>query len=319
MWGAYILDKDGTLVHQGKCIDGAHTFLQRLHTDQIPYVVLSNTGVKESEQVARDLTRILGAEVRYVYTARDGMQEALCTAKFSRVIDAFECGSPDVEDASGTCITAFTDGDVHDFCQRVTLVGAWLARGAHLWITSDDATVATTLGDGTVVHRPGPGVFLDALRTVVPSVFQVRVFGKAHDPGMAREAMRMLREQGYSGSSRGVCVVGDRFDTDVRAGVAHGWSTCLVESGCHTEDQATLFPDDAVDAIAESVGDLALVKQTPSLVQSIVREVLRHTPRTQPLAHLISERIIESSRRFDGALAAKPKRIRSCPDRLDAM
>ena len=319
MWDAYILDKDGTLVHQGTPIDGARHFLHRLHADQTPYVVLSNTGVHDSAHVAGDLTRVLGIEVRYVYTARDGMHEALRTAQFARVIDVGECGTPDVEDASGTCLTAFTDGEVADFCKTVTMVGAWLARGAHLWITSDDATVATTLPDGTVVRRPGPGVFLDAVRAVVPSTFQVRVFGKAHDPGMAREAMRMLREQGYTGSARGVCVVGDRYDTDVRAGVAHGWSTCLVESGCHTENDSSLFPEDAIDAVADSVRDLAIVKHTPSLVQTVVREVLRHAPRTQPLAHLLAERLVESSRRLDGALGAKPKRIRSCPERMDAM
>ena len=39
-------------------------------------------------------------------------------------------------------------------------------------------------------------------------------------------------------------IVGDRFDTDVRAGVLAGIKSCLLESGAHTLEMADEFPTD---------------------------------------------------------------------------
>ena len=54
--------------------------------------------------------------------------------------------------------------------------------------------------------------------------------------------MARLAQQGFAGSPRAVVMVGDRIDTDAR-GARHGWTTCLVETGCHTA--ADRFPESA--------------------------------------------------------------------------
>ena len=41
----------------------------------------------------------------------------------------------------------------------------------------------------------------------------------------------MLREQGHSGNLDEVMIIGDRFDTDIRAGLSVGIQTCLVLTG----------------------------------------------------------------------------------------
>ena len=51
-------------------------------------------------------------------------------------------------------------------------------------------------------------------------------------------------------------IIGDRFDTDVRAGVRVGLRTCLVESGCHTAALQSFFPRDRADYVAANLGEL---------------------------------------------------------------
>ena len=41
-----------------------------------------------------------------------------------------------------------------------------------------------------------------------------------------------------------IMMIGDRFDTDIRAGLSAGVMTCLVESGAHAYDRQADYPDD---------------------------------------------------------------------------
>ena len=66
----------------------------------------------------------------------------------------------------------------------------------------------------------------------------------------------MLREQGHSGKRDEIMIVGDRFDTDVRAGVLAGIKSCLLESGAHTLDMADEFPTDLPSYTCASIADL---------------------------------------------------------------
>ena len=51
-------------------------------------------------------------------------------------------------------------------------------------------------------------------------------------------------------------IVGDRFDTDVRAGVLAGIKSCLLESGSHTLDMADVFPTDLPSYSCPSIAEL---------------------------------------------------------------
>ena len=58
--------------------------------------------------------------------------------------------------------------------------------------------------------------------------------GTAGGQYMMERARQMLMAQGHSGNPSHIVMVGDRYDTDVRAGLAAGFQTCLVLTGCHT-------------------------------------------------------------------------------------
>ena len=74
---------------------------------------------------------------------------------------------------------------------------------------------------------------------------------------MIERAIRMLQEQGHSGDRDTIMIVGDRFDTDIRAGVLAGIKSCLLESGAHSLALADEFPTDIPSFMCPSIADLA--------------------------------------------------------------
>jgi ribonucleotide monophosphatase NagD (HAD superfamily) len=88
-------------------------------------------------------------------------------------------------------------------------------------------------------YPPGPGMFVEMLKKSMPPASGGRTFccGKGGNVGrkfMIDRAIQMLKAQGHSGEREHIMIVGDRFDTDVRAGVLAGIKSCLLESGAHT-------------------------------------------------------------------------------------
>ena len=324
MWGgAFVLDKDGTLVNAGREIEGAGEFISSLQDDGVPFVILSNTGEKTPKEVCEELKKILQIRLseEYVHTAKKHMEDKLKFAEsFERVVvvgqstmwEQMDLDERPPVDASKVCIAVFSDGTLDQYCETVTAVARWIACGAHLWMTSIDESLKTPEGD----KRPGPGVFLRAVEMTLGKSVHPRVFGKAGtDESIGEVAMQSLRGQGFSGTNRQVTMVGDRLDTDVRAGGRHGWRTCLVESGCHTLADATLFPSDVADTVAGSVRDLLMHKNTMSaydVVEDIVREAMRRGPRTRTFVDWVHHRVGMVAQRMDSALfATEPRRIRS--------
>ena len=85
---------------------------------------------------------------------------------------------------------------------------------------------------------PGPGMFAEMMRKLMYPHGKDAIFccGKGGNMGgkyMMEPAIELLRQQGHSGERSRIVMVGDRFDTDIRAGLSVGIRTCLVTSGCH--------------------------------------------------------------------------------------
>eukprot|EP00966_Prymnesium_polylepis_P098951 2291345-Prymnesium_polylepis.2 len=83
--------------------------------------------------------------------------------------------------------------------------------------------------------------------------------GKGGNQGaqyMMERGRQMLVAQGHSGEPAKIMMVGDRFDTDVRAGLSAGFATCLVTSGCHTLAMQKSYRADPAHYHAPGVGAL---------------------------------------------------------------
>jgi hypothetical protein len=73
---------------------------------------------------------------------------------------------------------------------------------------------------------------------------------------MMAKGIELLKQQGFDGDKLNILMVGDRFDTDIAAGISAGIRTCLVASGCHQLTDQEAFPNFKPDFYASSVSDL---------------------------------------------------------------
>ena len=321
---AYVLDKDGTLVNLDRPIDGAADFLTQVDH----YVVLTNPGEKSASQVAEELTRVMGVRVppERVLTARDHMATLLLREGRFRAVktvgvhhEAFaplRWEDPVPEDCSGTCVALFSDGRIDDYAETIAATATHMRRGAVLYATSVDRSVAQE--DGSM--RIGPGVFVRSVLAFLGlPLGAVRVFGKGGtDTSIGELAVATLRKQGFTGTSREVHSVGDRFDTDVRLGNSLRWNTCLVESGCHTEGDASLYPADLADSVACSLRDLAGGEE--ATLKDTLRDFVRVLARTAGPAVLDALSKVERMLKERATrLTPAPRRIRSLPSNLDSL
>jgi len=114
---------------------------------------------------------------------------------------------------------------------------------------------------GEVFPMPGPGMFVKMLEQSMPPLSSARCFccGKGGNVGrefMIDRAVHMLQEQGHSGERDSIMVVGDRFDTDVRAAVLAGIKSCLLDTGAHTREMSDAFPTDIPSYWCNSIAEL---------------------------------------------------------------
>ena len=163
-----------------------------------------------------------------------------------------------------------------------------LGHGAHLVYTADDSSNPSTddAFGGYVWPMPGPGMFASMLACIMQPrhrAQRVHCLGKGGNRGreyMMEHAIELLKRQGHDGDRSKICMVGDRFDTDVRGGRSVGVKTCLVESGAHSLQRQLDFPDDAADYVASSLSSMHLCRRSSraravSELPMVLRQPLR--------------------------------------------
>ena len=275
---AIACDIDGTLMRFSEPIPGANHFLSFMR--HIPFVLLSNTGTKMPSEVKQSLLAA-GLDLEWL------SEEQIVTAAHDLLVhlrgkNAWAIGPPELSDrfaasgfwtsidaaayvrmlqgeASDLEIALFVDGitpytDIDTLSRVCTLV----IHGATVWISAGDETLSRKVSPTLSSVVPGPGALVSLLKTSIPPEqhARIRVFGKGQHALPVQHAMQSLRAQGFSGKASEVLIVGDRFDTDIRAGRQFGMQTCLVESGCHTHADCARYPHDLPSMVTKSVAHL---------------------------------------------------------------
>ena len=166
-------------------------------------------------------------------------------AKVQAVLDASVLAAAKVKQSGATDPITGEKGFADWSFDVIKKASYMLSHGAELIVTAEDAFNPSVDPDypQSVFPLPGPGMFASMFRKLMfpRGEDKIRVCGKGGVEGdefMIGRALEMLREQGHNGDLSSVMIIGDRFDTDVRAGVRAGLRTCLVESGCHAELRA---------------------------------------------------------------------------------
>lgn len=349
---AWCLDIDGTLVRFEEPIEGASAFLKFLIVNNIPYVIVSNTGQKDSTDVSSSLKRLLNVDVptSRIFTACDemkmhirkshesysgkilvhapaGMNSKVIYAdllNLNNVIPMVDGQGKYYEENDISCICIFFDGFLQDFHQCISYVANHAANGVMLFVTSKDSTLVKSRS-GSKWMQPGPGVFVSCIQEMVPSA-KIESFGKEKWALQMDRIMESLKEQRFEGPKERIIVIGDKYDTDMALGLKQGTKTILVESGCDSEKDGHALQR-RIDMVAGSIKDIPLELSYSMRDVHISNQVIKFLKaRMMFCLNTVSTHLSSSTKNILGVInmvnekmTSSPRRIKSFPTRLDEL
>ncbi len=233
----YLMDMDGVILRGTTLIPGATDFVQKLRSQGIPFLVVTNN----SEYTPRDLQmrlHYMGLEV----SPEEIFTSALATAQFLHSQQehgrAYAIGESGLTTALHDIGYVLTDQDpeyvvigettTYSF-QRITRAIRFINAGARFIATNPDVMGP---GEGGIVPATGAVAALISAATGIKPYF----VGKPN-PLMMRTALRTLNAH-----SEDSVMIGDRMDTDIIAGTESGLRTILVLTGVTSREQVNRFP-----------------------------------------------------------------------------
>jgi len=250
----WLCDMDGVLINNGHMVPGADKFLDRLRATQRSFLVLTNNSLFTPRELsAKLLTMGLTVGEDQLWTS------ALATAQF--VCDqrpegtAFVIGETSMHEAlinvgyheSASKPDYVVLGETwHYSFDDITTAIRLIDSGSAFVATNPETTSTTPNGS-----LPGCG----ALTALIQSATGVMPYfvGKPNAV-MIREGLNML-----GAHSKTTVMIGDRMDTDIRAGTEAGIETILVLSGVAQREDIVRFsyqPSRVVDSVAELIDEL---------------------------------------------------------------
>ena len=246
----WLTDMDGVLVHEEHAIPGAADFIAALKSSGHRYLVLTNNSIF----TPRDLrARLLGSGIDVpeacIWTS------ALATAQFLAEQrpggTAYVVGEAGLTTALHNVGYVMTDrepdyvvlGETRTYSfEAITRAIRLISSGARFIATNPDVSGPSQQG---VLPATGAVAALIKAATGREPYF----VGKPN-PLMMRSALNRLEAH-----SETTVMVGDRMDTDVKAGLEAGLRSILVTSGSTRPDEVELFPYRPTFT-ADSVADL---------------------------------------------------------------
>jgi NagD protein len=249
---AYLMDMDGVLVRGVNLIPGADAFIERLRERGLPFLILTNNSLYTARDLQVRLMHI-GLHVR----EDELFTSAMATAQFLHTQNpngtAFVIGESGLTTALhdiGYVLSDLTPdyvvlGETNAYSyQRLAHASRLVAGGARFIATNPDPNGPS---DGGLVPATGAVAALIAEATGVKPYF----VGKPN-PLMMRAALRQL-----GAHSETSVMIGDRMDTDIRAGTEAGMRTVLVLTGVTHPDHVERFPY-RPSVVVESVAHIEL-------------------------------------------------------------
>ena len=247
---SYLTDMDGVLHREGEIIPGAKEFVGALRSEDIDFMVLTNNSIQTPRDLSAKLMRMgLDIEPERIWTS------ATATAKFlsqqAGEASAYVIGEAGLTTALHEIGWILTDADP-DFVvlgetrtysfEALTTASNLIRSGSRFIATNPDLT-----GPGPAGVVPATGS-VAAMITAVTGMEPYYV-GKPN-PVMMRSALNNI-----GAHSENTVMIGDRMDTDVKAGLEAGMRTVLVRSGIADDSEIAKYPFRPT-AVLNSVADL---------------------------------------------------------------
>ncbi|MEG1710716.1 MAG: HAD-IIA family hydrolase [Clostridia bacterium] len=233
----FICDMDGVIYHGNKILSGVAEFYNWLIAEKKEFIFLTNSSERSPRELRQKLLR-MGLDVgeEHFYTS------ALATANFLKSQcpggSVYVIGEPGLSNALYNVGFAMNNinpdyvvvGETrtlnYEMIEKATLL---VRKGAKLIGTNPDLTGPTEAG------------IVPATRALIAPIEMASgthayFLGKPN-PLMMRIGLSMLGVKNDE-----ACIVGDRMDTDIIAGIESEIDTVLVLSGVTTIDEITLYP-----------------------------------------------------------------------------
>lgn len=239
-WGpvnAWLTDMDGVLVKENNALPGAQEFLDALNRYNLPFLVLTNNSIFTNRDLSARLANSgLDVPEERIWTSANATAAFL--SQQSPRSSAFVVGTAGLltELHKADYIMTETDpeyvvlGEVrtYDF-NAITTAIRLIERGAKFIATNPDVTGPSD--EGTLPATGAVAAMISKATGKNPYFI-----GKPN-PVMIRAALNKL-----GAHSEEAAMIGDRMDTDVRAGVEAGLRTHLVLTGSTTLAQVADYP-----------------------------------------------------------------------------
>jgi NagD protein len=250
----WLMDMDGVLIREEQLLEGAPEFLAKLRALEIPFLILTNSSIYTTRDLAARLARQgLDVPEQSIWTS------ALATATFLQ--DQRPGGSAFIVGEAGLT-TALHEagytvneqdpdyvvlGETRTYSfERITQAIRLIRTGARFIATNPD-----NIG-------PAPGGPLPATGSVAALISRATgvdpyYVGKPN-PLMMRSALNTLNAH-----SEQTAMVGDRMDTDIVAGIEAGLETFLVLTGVTDRSEAESYPyrpHRIVDSVANLIPEV---------------------------------------------------------------
>ncbi|MDF3292884.1 HAD-IIA family hydrolase [Streptomyces silvisoli] len=247
---SWLTDMDGVLIHEGIPVAGADEFIKRLRESGKPFLVLTNNSIYTPRDLHARLSRMgLLVPVENIWTS------ALATAKF--LDDQRPCGTAYVIGEAGLT-TALHDigyilsdaepdyvvlGETRTYSfEALTKAIRLIDAGARFIATNPDE-----VGPSAEGALPATG---SVAALITKATGKEPYFVGKPNPLMMRAGLNAI-----GAHSETSAMIGDRMDTDVRAGIEAGMETFLVLSGLTQPDDVERHPF-RPSRVVNSIADL---------------------------------------------------------------
>ncbi|WP_043535830.1 HAD-IIA family hydrolase [Actinomyces polynesiensis] len=252
---AWLSDMDGVLVSENRALPGAQEFLDALQEHRMPFLVLTNNSIFTNRDLSARLARA-GLQVAEDRIWTSANATAAFLTQQSPNSTAYVIGEAGLTTALHNAGFIMTDTDPefvvlgetrnYDF-NALTRAIRLIEKGAKFIATNPDVTGPSD--EGMLPATGSVAAMIKAATGHSP------YFVGKPNPVMIRAGLNRLGIH-----SEDAAMVGDRMDTDVRAGVEAGLRTHLVLSGSTKAEQVANFPYRPF-GIHNGIGDLvALVE-----------------------------------------------------------
>jgi 4-nitrophenyl phosphatase len=227
----YLIDLDGTMYRGKEVIKEAGDFVRRLKEKGLPYLFVTNNSSRRPEQVAEKLQTFgISAAKEQVFTTSMATAQFIADKKPGStayvigeegIRSALEEKGITLQEEKPDFVVAGIDRGIN--YEKLALACLGVRNGATFISTNGDIAIPTERG-----LLPGNGSLTSVI--TVSTQTQPIFIGKPESIIMeqALEVLGVSKEE--------TLMVGDNYDTDIKAGMNAGLDTLLVHTGVTTKE-----------------------------------------------------------------------------------